>query len=335
VKQYPRTSFRNPLCVLDNCSGGKFKNKLCRDHYLVTLTYKTNPDPKYCSVTGCDKKHHGKSFCVGHYYEINSTWVACTVVGCPRLSRHLGLCPPHYANELERNPKEHKKKTRKQSCNITGCLTAHFGNGLCKKHYNRNLRHGDTEFTKISMEHELKCLIPGCAEDYASKGFCNRHYSRSLIHGNPSHLHASLVESARKCRFDFCSVFTRGVSGYCKTHIYLAESVRESAKKYKSTDRGKAKQRERSSRNRVKRLSATIPSSDFIAIAAIYETRKDNEAVDHIIPIIHKLVCGLHVTWNMQILSRSENSSKSNQWDGTYENNSWREKFKKRLYNNG
>jgi len=65
-------------------------------------------------------------------------------------------------------------------------------------------------------------------------------------------------------------------------------------------------------------IKLAVPSwypFDQKKVAEIYaECQKldGDMTVDHIIPIKSPLVCGLHVSWNMQFLSRSANSKKGN-----------------------
>lgn len=60
-----------------------------------------------------------------------------------------------------------------------------------------------------------------------------------------------------------------------------------------------------------------MPSwADRKLIAYIYkEARYLGLEVDHIIPLKHPLVCGLHVEENLQLLTPEENNKKRNKFD--------------------
>lgn len=76
-------------------------------------------------------------------------------------------------------------------------------------------------------------------------------------------------------------------------------------------------------KRRADKFRATPKWADRAAITAIYAKARELSAageeplhVDHTIPLNSPIVCGLHVHWNLQILSRGENIRKGNRVAG-------------------
>lgn len=76
-------------------------------------------------------------------------------------------------------------------------------------------------------------------------------------------------------------------------------------------------------KNKVRRAKLSVES--WNDINDFTKSRPKGCHLDHIIPLNHPDVCGLHNTWNFQWLSPEDNVYKSNKFDGTMDNNSWRD----------
>ena len=63
---------------------------------------------------------------------------------------------------------------------------------------------------------------------------------------------------------------------------------------------------------RSRKKLATPIWADLDKINEVYANCPNDLTVDHIIPITSPIMCGLHVSWNMQYLTRSANSKKGN-----------------------
>jgi len=73
-----------------------------------------------------------------------------------------------------------------------------------------------------------------------------------------------------------------------------------------------------SARYRASKLNATpklLSTEHKQEIKKIYSERPKGMHVDHIIPLQGKNVCGLHVPWNLQYLTPTDNSKKGNRLD--------------------
>lgn len=72
-------------------------------------------------------------------------------------------------------------------------------------------------------------------------------------------------------------------------------------------------------KRRATKLLATPKFADLDKIKDIYKNCPKGYEVDHIVPLRSKLVCGLHVSWNLQYLTIKQNRSKGNKlWHFLY-----------------
>ena len=98
------------------------------------------------------------------------------------------------------------------------------------------------------------------------------------------------------------------MSLYAKEH---KEIVNRAKKKYKSRNKAKFAALEAKRRSLLKK--ACPKWANLHKIEEIYKQANVLVTeVDHIIPLVSPIVCGLHVEANLQLLSRTENRSKGN-----------------------
>ena len=110
-------------------------------------------------------------------------------------------------------------------------------------------------------------------------------------------------------------------------YLNNAEKQKKYTKNYTLNNKDKIKeyhlknphtQKAITAKRRALKLTATPKFADLNKIKDIYKNCPKGYHVDHIVPLQGKEVCGLHVEWNLQYLTPSENSSKSNKLINDY-----------------
>lgn len=133
----------------------------------------------------------------------------------------------------------------------------------------------------------MKCSVKECEKESSAKTFCNMHYMRFVRHGDP--------------------IF---INPKCNRDGLAAQRRKEYLREWKRINRKSLRAYLKSRRARVRQ--ATPRWADLDVIRDFYFHCPEGHHVDHVIPINHSEICGLHVIFNLQYLPGEENLEKSN-----------------------
>lgn len=202
-------------------------------------------------------------------------------------------------------------------CSVLNCNEVLYCKCFCKRHYDKNRRHGDPLYER-KLKKSQPCLAASCLEPVWAKGLCPMHLMQKRRADSPEYRKRE-VASTRAWKKRNPELDAKHQAAYGRKH---AKQLYESRTRWRKANWDYYLAYLHTQKKRTKQ--ATPPWQDNSSLVRVFQNRPKGTHVDHIIPLTHPQVCGLNVPWNLQYLSEADNLSKSNKFDGTYENEGWR-----------
>lgn len=167
---------------------------------------------------------------------------------------------------------------------------------------------------KKSNKDGLQYCCKQCKNDWAR---ANKEYYKKYREDNKEHLKV-LVSNWYQLNKESI------LQAQKENRPYIAE--REKQYRQENSDKRNALNAKR----RALKLKATpkwLTKEEFLEIESFYTEARNLKLitgityhVDHIVPLLNKDVCGLHVPWNLQVITATENFCKSNKFNTEQEN---------------